>query len=230
MQTLDALGCEVIGRKFDEHADLISQERHVALNPGGYFEDPEIFYRGPASRSFQRHLRSEKAVACKIDLRLFCDPTLRDEWMNAAPHIDTLIVSFRDPAEQAHSELRSSEIIRYDPAERDKFIFVSQFLSEYVYCYGAVVGTCLSYGNETKDKLDLLDHAEAADRSSYVERLRLIANLPHDPGRLAHAIENISAANVKTRLNDLDPWERNCAEKIGANAVFEQLLDMRSAA
>ena len=225
MQTLKHLGCNVIGRQFDSHDDPDRARRHRELNPGGYFEEPDIYYGGAKSVTFQEALRAGiDRQACKMDLRHFWDPDQANFWEDAVPLISAIIISYRHPAEQAHSEYLGSGLALEDSGARARFLFLTEFLRTYTKAYGAVARRDAYFCPSLVPKTHLVGHHAADDPGSYVERLQDIAQLAPDPEQIALARSNISADLVRTRATGLDEQELDWAARSGAVDVFQTLV------
>lgn len=224
MQTLKHLGCPVIGRQFDSHDDPDRARRHQELNPGGYFEEPDIYYGGAKSVAFQEALRvGIDRQACKMDLRHFWDPDQANFWEDAASLISAIIVSYRHPAEQAHSEYLGSGLALEESGARARFLFLTEFLGIYTKAYGAVTKRDAYLCPSLVPKTHLMGHHSADDPESYVAQLQDIAQLAPDPGQVALAVSNISADLVRTRATGLDEQELDWAARSGAIDVFQTL-------
>lgn len=225
MQTLSALGCQIVGRKFDEHDDPDRQRRHVRLNPLGYFEEPEIYYGGPRSEAFQRVLRSGcSAKACKMDIRHLVDEKQLPAWQASASGISGLIVSFREPSEQAYSEWLTCDASQVESAAKRKFAFISNFLVEYRSAMEAIDGSAGGAIRLFAPKLHLIDFAEAKEPVSYVERIRSLSGLEPEPDQIAAAISNISPDLFRVKRDDLASEEHLWAEKLAARDVYRSLV------
>ncbi|QFT78501.1 hypothetical protein [Erythrobacter sp. THAF29] len=233
MQTLGLLGVNVIGRRFDQHDDPLRQKLHYDLNPGGYFEEPDIYYGGPSSETFRRHLPDRSILkACKMDLRLLIDPSQFDAWVAAAPTICSVLVSYRSPSEQARSEFLTSGLAHtgIDPSgvdPRARFMFITSFLEEYRNNYSAV--TKLSHGplSVLAEKTHVVDFAEIANSRSYVERIAGLAALQPTEKEFDRAVANIDPGLMRIRADELDEHERRWSRNLGADEVFEQLVRLR---
>lgn len=228
MQSLGLLGVSVIGRKFDQHDDPSSAKLHHQLNPGGYFEEPDIYYGGPRSEAFHNHLHARSVRrACKMDLRHLSDPLQVDAWLAAAPKISTVLVSFRNPSEQAKSEFIASGQDQSHSDNRTRFMFITSFLQDYCANYGAVPKLAHSPLSVLAGKTSLVDFAEIASPRSYVERIVQLASLDPTQAEFDRAIANIDSDLLRIRANDLDRQERDWASDIGADEVFNQLVQSR---
>jgi hypothetical protein len=224
MQTLKHLGCNVIGRQFDSHDDPGRARRHRELNPGGYFEEPDIYYGGAKSVTFQEALRvGSDRQACKMDLRHFWDPDQASFWKDAASLISAIIISYRHPAEQAHSEYLGSGLALEDPDARAQFLFLAEFLRTFTKAYGGIIKRDAYPCPSLLPKIHLVGHHTAGDPDAFVQRLQDIACLAPYQEQVALARSNISADLVRTRATGLDEQELDWAARSGAIDVFQTL-------
>jgi len=138
MQSLKALGADVVGRAFDQKNDAKMLQEHYRLNPRGYFEEPEIYYGGPSSAGFQAFAKNgNPRVACKMDARHFVDIAHQDAWLKYDAQISAFLVSYRNPCEQARSEI-SAMADNARPRDETAFISTTRFLTDYRDVYGAI--------------------------------------------------------------------------------------------
>lgn len=222
MQTLQHLAADVVGRAFDHHPDYHQQNLHRRHNPGGYFEDPEIYYGGAATKRFQDLLgRSDAACAVKMDLRHLADHDQTETWRNAAERISAILISIRDPSEQAHSEEFSS---RASPRPfEEKFMFLTQFLADYSRCYGVIADGLSTRLPELQDKMHVIDYAASSAPEAYVASLAAASGLRPGPDLVRRAVQNITPALYRARRSDLPQAERDLADRLGAAAVYARL-------
>ncbi len=216
MQTLRTLGAEVIGRDFDEGKG----EAHHQGNPGGYLEDPEIFYRGPETRAFQE--LPDDAV-CKMDLRHLVDPGQTTHWLAAADRIQALLISYRQPSEQAQSEFAGPSVTGATP---ERFAFITDFLRRYVETFEKTHTILAGELSPLQSRTHYIDYAESAAPDQYVDRVHSLSDLRETtPGQRTEAVENITPDLYRNRLDTLPEEERHWADKIGATDVYLKLRD-----
>ncbi len=224
MRTLGTLGCEIIGRKFDDHRDPEVQNRHMDLNPFGYFEEPEIYYGGPRSEIFRRHLLSSAGrKACKMDLRNLVDEQQLPEWDSAAPGISRLIISIRDPSEQAHSELLATGRPEDLSSTKMKFAFVSNFLADYAKIVCAIQELMEGSMRALATKMCLIDFSEARDPEIYVKRLCDLAGLRPQAEQVVAAVSDISPALYRVKHDEISAEEVMWAKRLGASDAYRSI-------
>lgn len=226
LQTLRCLGLRIEGRMFDSMDDESQQKRHQMSNPKGYFEDPSIYYSGPSSNRFTNLLnQGDRLYACKMDIGHFVDPAQQDFWLAATPRLTSILVSFREPSEQGHSEALAS--LREGHQDKaDRFVFLTQFLSDYCHSYGAVYDLLGANLVDLKDKVHFIDYASIADPHRYVFQVLGAVGANSRPEQIRSAEENISPDLYRVRRTDLPADEVAWARTLGADKVYSQLKDM----
>jgi len=229
MQTMQRLGMTVVGRQFDAKGDAQSQKAHETLNPKGYFENPDIYYCGPSSMAFQSLLEKGRAdIACKMDVRHFVEERQFPFWIDAAADISSILLSYRLPSEQAHSEFLSGVDAVQQKEAASKFTFVTRFLRDYVETYGAVDPLLGSDLQPLASKLDYVAYSEAKRPEVYARRICSILGLQPTPEQMASAIGNISPELFRVEDRALSEEERSWASQLGASAIYSQMENSRA--
>lgn len=222
MQSLHALGVEVVGRKFDVKSDLTQQARHENQNPKGYFEQPEIYYGGAASDQFQEIAAQGRSnIACKMDAGHFADENQRDHWKNASTAISAILLSYREPSEQAHSEFLGGTAT--SDHKRDRFLFKSDFLKTYAEIYGSIGDILDDDLNDLRPKLHYVNRNSALHPAPYIEQLCRISGLTPTEEQTRAAISNIDPKLFRIKHAEIDEEERQWAAPLGADAVYAEL-------
>ncbi|MBX2867813.1 MAG: hypothetical protein KTR18_04030 [Acidiferrobacterales bacterium] len=223
MQSLRHLGIRVAGRAFDTKEGAIAQERHVALNPHGYWEEPGIYYGGPSSVEFQRlYKTAQRPVACKMDIRHFTDENQTQNWLDISNEITSILISYRNPSEQAHSEYIGTIQQESTTDDQLRFQFVTKFLLDYKNQYGGVPKAAKQL-NALRHKIYYVNFAGARNPCTYITDLCSMAKIHFTPSQYQSAVSNISLRLYRINQNLLSKEEKCWAIKIGAQDVYLKL-------
>lgn len=230
MQSLQRLGVTVVGRQFGFKPGPALQAEHERLNPGGYFEEPEIYYDGPASEQFKAIVASGQSnIACKMDVRNFVSERHRAYWQSAADRISSVLVSYREPSEQAHSEFLGSMALSSGSDPRHQFLFITRFLRDYVETYGSIRTLMESELSGLSSRIHCIDRASALFPTAYIDRICETTGLSPPREHLQSAIANIDPGLFRVRLEDIGREERAWATLSGAATVYAELGGIVSA-
>lgn len=225
MQTLRELGVSIAGRGFDVHDDPVLAAEHHRLNPGGYFEEPDLYYRGTATPAFEDFANGPD-VACKMDLRHLTDPRQLANWQRVAGRITAAFVSFREPSEQAHSEFIATHT-ECDRTEQVEFPFKTSFLKRYRRVLEQAE-TVLSSGlNELESHTHWVDYRLTRSPSEYVATISNAVGLQPDAPNCHRAESLVDGALYRVRRARLSDAELNWAEALGATATYQRLSEPR---
>ena len=229
MQTLRELGVGIAGRAFDIRSDPTENAEHHRLNPGGYFEEPDIYYGGTASDAFHDCLASTKKIACKMDLRHLTDPLQSESWLSAADSISSLFISYREPSEQAHSEF----IACHPPDERTdqaKFQFITTFLRRYTRIFDLLEKTLQTQLVDLAFKVSWIDFERTSNAAAYVDQISSAAGIEPTRQQIETARLNIDPNLHRIRKDELTPGERQWAESLGADDAYRNLTPLQKGA
>lgn len=222
MQTLRKLGVEVAGRAFDVRPDPTENAEHHRLNPGGYFEEPDIYYGGTSSDTFRDCLVSTTKIACKMDLRHLTDPHQCENWLNAADRISSIFISYREPSEQAHSEF----IAFHSPPQRTQqsmFQFTTTFLRRYSRVVDSLEQILETQLNDLAPMVSWIDFKFTSNPAAYVDHISSAAGIEPSRQQIENARRNVDPDLHRIRRVELSANERQWAESLGANAAYRNL-------
>lgn len=230
MQSLKLLGMNVIGRDFDIKGSAISQKKHEELNPKGYLEEPRIYYGGPASIEFQTLCQQNQyPSACKMDIRHFTNTNQSKYWKNLANDITSILVSYRDPSEQASSEHTASFQQDSTIDAKEYFRFISKFLMDYKNTYGCIDETLNKRLPSLRHKVYFIDYASAKKPQEYIAKLRSLTDIQPTQDQYHLAVSNISPKLFRVTHSSLSKEEIFWARKTGALDVYLELNEFRKA-
>ena len=224
MQSLKLLGVEVVGSMYDPTKPDHLVEKHIELNPKGYFEHPVIYYNGPSASEFRDLLEPGANIAVKIDLRNLVDPAKFEYWREYSASIRSVIISYRQPAEQAKSEIvsYSAEI---SGNRRGEFIATTSFLRDYKSFYGQIESLLNNELQPLKSCTCFVDYRSIADPGKYIETLCRAAGIEPVAERFEAAKDNISDALYRVRQDRISN-EMDWAVQLGAQSVYHRLNQM----
>ena len=223
MQTLAELGVSILGFKFDQHVDKARMARHQHHNPKGYFEEPRIYYGGPKSDTFQFHIKETRfRQACKMDLRHLSDDAQMPYWRTNADRISAILISFRDPCEQAYSEY-SAAVSQTGGNDADRFMFMTTFLSGYVDAFNQTKEILNGFLKELQQKTHYISYATAAHPAQYVAEIVEKAALLPEAEQIQNAIDNITPALYRVQRQDLQRQDLDWAKRLRADDTYQGL-------
>ena len=226
MQSLRHLGIRVAGRAFDTKDSAISQKRHEILNPHGYWEEPGIYYGGLSSVEFHSLCKISKCpVACKMDIKHFTDENQTQNWLDIADKITSILISYRDPSEQAFSEYNATLQQSSNTNNQERFQFVTKFLRDYQKHYGGISYT-LEKLRLLKTKVYYVNYAGVKCPEKYITDLTSMAEIHCTPEQYQLAVSNVSARLYRVTQSSLTNEEKSWAIKLGALDVYLRLKDL----
>lgn len=229
MQTLKTLGADVVGLVFSRTAST----SHIAMNPGGYYEDGPLYSLGLKSRSFQ--ILRDKAgptTAFKAGLHTFLDDSATALWQEVAPQVTCVLLSIRTPCEQAKSETKGMKIIPEDGHSLPRkdiadFQLSTQFLKTYQQSFDSLQDLLSGSLADYHAKTHAIDYAQTrADALGYVRHIGQCAGLNPKQDQIAKATANIQNALYRHRAEDLRGTHGAWARALGAQASFERIKSL----
>lgn len=222
MQTLHRLGVDVAGNRFVGRESPHADAAHRACNPRGYHEEPDLFEHGTESRKFEELLLRKAQVACKMDLRHLIASDQFRNWGLCENRIDRVLISFREPAEQAHSWFVAHEFADQD-MERARFQFITSFLRDYVQILRRVEKVLATELQVLSPRVDWVDYHLAQDSDAYVSAVSDAVSPCPSVSQIAGAKANITQTLYRNRRSDLNAEELCWAEALGATSTYQRL-------
>ncbi len=223
MQTLEILGADPFGRRFDRDPS----QQHIDANPKGFFEFGPLYAKGLRSPEFKylkTHGHSKSAF--KTDLRNFVDGDAGALWQEVSAQITCVFVSIRIPCEQTVSEVANfSEASQSDPAKRLEELQMSGlFLQTYQQSFDALESRLAGDLSNYRSRVHAVDYAQARTQpKAYVARIAQCAKLAPTEDMFKRAAANIEAGLYRNKQEDLRESQGKWAKQTGAQASYERI-------